>query len=34
METERPGAVETQIHFFFDDVGLREQVITVRGTAQ
>jgi hypothetical protein len=31
LETARPGRVETQIHLFLDDVGLRELVVTVRG---
>jgi hypothetical protein len=33
LETARPGRVETQIHLFLDDVGLRELVVTVRGEA-
>jgi hypothetical protein len=33
LETIRPGSCETQVHLFFDDLGLREQTIEVRGTA-
>lgn len=33
LAVQRPGQVETQFHLFFDDVGLRELVVTVRGEA-
>jgi ATP-dependent Zn protease len=33
LDIVRPGHFETQVHLFLDDVGLREQIITIRGKA-
>jgi hypothetical protein len=34
VETVVAGPFESQIHVFYDDHGLREQIIKVRGTAR
>ena len=33
VQTFSAGGFESQIHFYLDDLGLREEIITVHGTA-
>ena len=34
LETARPGEFSSQIHLFLDDLGTREIIMTVQGTAR
>jgi hypothetical protein len=34
LEAPRPGEFESQIHLYVDDMGLREIIMTVKGTAR